>query len=399
MARSSEIQAAFCAFFGLRGFMMRPFCPNWSQIATGHKKSASPSEALKLEHSGTLQRRAPFNGRLCCKKDHCGENMAQAALFKSIEFALPPSITNAEGRVRTVGVEVEFAGPSAEESIRALHESLGGTVIEVDPHAFRLEGSAIGDLAVELDIRMLHPGKQSGGSLLVGPKIAAWFGFAARYLIPCELVTAPMAIDRLHEVDRVLASLRALGAKGTQDAAFYAFGLHFNPEIPRQDAETAVAFLKSFVLLNPWLRREVAPDTTRDLLGVADPFPVDYVRKLTSPDYWPAMTEFIDDYLAANPTRNRGLDLLPLLLHFDEPRVRAVLPNEKINGRPTFHYRLPDARVSDPGWSIAPDWNRWVAVERLASDRSQLEAVSSAYLVYEGQDKSWADIMEHIARP
>jgi hypothetical protein len=142
----------------------------------------------------------------------------------------------------------------------------------------------------------------------------------------------------------------------------------------------------------------VAPDATRDLLGFADPFPIEYIRKLANPDYWPAMDDFIDDYLAANPTRNRDLDLLPLLLHFDERRVRAVLPNEKINGRPTFHYRLPDARVSDPGWSIAPDWNRWIAVERLASDRNRLDAVSAAYLAYEGQDKSWADVMEQVAR-
>jgi hypothetical protein len=325
--------------------------------------------------------------------------MAQVALPQSIKFALPPSVTNAQGRTRTVGVEVEFAGPSAEETIHALHEKLGGQVIELDPHAFRLDGSAIGDITVELDSRMLHPGKQEGGSLTVIPKIAAWFGFAASFLVPCELVTAPIAIDRLHEVDQVLSSLRALGAKGTQDAAFYAFGLHFNPEIPRQDSETAVAFLKSFVLLNPWLRREVAPDTTRDLLGFAGPFPVDYVRKLSHPDYWPAMDRFIDDYLTANPTRNRDLDLLPLLLHFDERRVRAVLPNEKIKARPTFHYRLPDARVSDPGWSIAPDWNRWIAVERLASDRNQLDQVSAAYLAYQGQGKSWADVMEQVARP
>ncbi|KAB0265441.1 amidoligase family protein [Microvirga brassicacearum] len=325
--------------------------------------------------------------------------MAQVALSTSIEFALPPSITNAEGRTRTVGVEVEFTGSSAETTIYALKGNLGGHVIEMDPHAFRLEESAIGDITVELDSRLLHPSKQGSGGLTVIPKIAAWFGFAASYLIPCELVTAPIPIDRLHEVDRVLSSLRAVGAKGTQDAALYAFGLHFNPEIPRQDADTAVAFLKSFVLLNPWLRREVAPDITRDLLGFADPFPSEYVRKLISPGYWPAIGDFIDDYLAVNPTRNRDLDLLPLLLHFDEARVRAVLPHEKINARPTFHYRLPDARVSDPGWSIAPDWNRWVAVERLASNRDQLEALSVAYLAYEGQDKSWADVVEHIARP
>ena len=174
--------------------------------------------------------------------------------------------------------------------------------------------------------------------------------------------------------------LRRAGAKGTQDGALYAFGLHFNPEMPRREAETSSSFLKTFALLNAWLRREVAPDATRALLGFADPFPRDYVRKIADPDYRPDLGAFIDDYLAANPTRNRDLDLLPLLPSLDEERVRRVLPNEKINARPTFHYRLPDARVSDPGWSIAPDWNRWVAVERLAADRDRLDAVGAAYL-------------------
>ncbi len=324
--------------------------------------------------------------------------MAQPALSTSFEFALPPILHNEEGRVRTVGVEVEFVGPSAERTIHALQKALGGEIIQEDPHAFALKGSAMGDFSVELDSRILHPAKRAETSGGVLPKIAAWFGFAASYLVPCELVTSPAPIDRLQDFDRILTILRELGAKGTQDGPFYAFGLHFNPEIPRRDAATVTAFMKSFVLLNPWLRREVAPDTTRDLLGFADPFPADYVRRIVSPDYRPDVATFIDDYLAANPTRNRDLDLLPLLHHLDAKRVRAVLPNEKINGRPTFHYRLPDARVSDPGWSIAPDWNRWVAVERLAADRERLDAVGSAYLAFEGEDKSWANVVERIVQ-
>jgi hypothetical protein len=116
-----------------------------------------------------------------------------------------------------------------------------------------------------------------------------------------------------------------------------------------------------------------------------------------APGYWPGVPGFLDDYLAFNPTRNRDLDMLPLLLHLDEARVRAALPNEKINSRPAFHYRLPDARVSDPGWSVAPDWNRWVAVERLAHDRERLESVGLAFLAFEGEEKSWADTVERIA--
>lgn len=324
--------------------------------------------------------------------------MAQPALSTSIDFALPPVLHNERGQIRTVGVEVEFLGPSAEKTVKALQHAFGGEVVEEDPHAFQLKGSAIGDMNVSLDSRILHPG--DGRKLQTGllPRIAAWFGMAASYLIPCELVTAPTPIDRLQDLNQALRILRRIGAKGTQDAPFYAFGLHLNPEVPRQDAQTIAAFLKSFLLLNSWLRREVAPDTTREFLGFAGPFPADYVRRVVAPDYWPDIPRLVDDYLAANPTRNRDLDLLPLLHHLDAARVRAVLPNEKINGRPTFHYRLPDARVSDAGWSIAPDWNRWVAVERLAAERERLEAAGAAYLVFEGEDKSWANVVEQIVQ-
>lgn len=311
------------------------------------------------------------------------------------DFRRPPLMDNSQGETRTVGVELEFAGLTAEASARALAAALGGAVIERDPHSFLVRNSDLGDLSIELDSRYLHPDKNA--LLGVGPKLASWIASAARLIVPCELVSAPVAIDELHRVDRATEVLRRAGAKGTQDGAFYAFGLHFNPETPRLDPETITAILKAFVLLNAWLRRQVAPDPTRDLLGFADPFPDEYVRRIVSPGYWPDVEVLIDDYLMANPTRNRDLDVLPLLLFLDEPRVRARLPSEKIGKRPTFHYRLPDARVSDPGWSIAPDWNRWVAVERLAVDRPRLDRLGSAYLVFEGEAKSWADVAERIA--
>jgi hypothetical protein len=231
------------------------------------------------------------------------------------------------------------------------------------------------------------------------PRLAAWLGSAASALIPCEFVTAPIPLDRLGEIDPLVSILREIGAKGTQDRALYAFGLHFNPEVPRADATTAAAYLKAFTLLNGWLRKQVAPDPTREFLGFADPFPAEYVRRLVAPDYWPDLPAFIDDYLLANPTRNRDLDLLPFLLHLDAGRVRATLPSEKIGARPAFHYRLPDARVSDAGWSIAPDWNRWVAVERLAADRERLDAAGAARLAFVGEEKSWADRSEPFALP
>lgn len=315
-----------------------------------------------------------------------------------IAFDQPPRMHNAEGRMRTVGIEIEFAGLTAEAAAKALALSFGGGVNQKDPHAFFVKNSLLGDMVIELDLRYVHPGsKKKTVFLAIGAKLASLLGSAIRHVVPCELVTAPVPIDKLHEIDRVLSVLRQAGAKGTQDGALYAFGLHFNPEAPALDNETILSVLKAFVLLNPWLRRQVAPDTTRYLLGFADPFPDDYVRRIVAPDYWPEMPAFIDAHLDANPTRNRDLDLLPVLTHLDEGRVRAKLPNEKINKRPTFHYRLPDARVSDPGWSIAPDWNRWVAVEGVASDRDKLDSLGRAFLAFEGEAKSWAEVAERVA--
>jgi hypothetical protein len=318
--------------------------------------------------------------------------------LRTPDFERPPVLTRADGRPRTVGVEIEFAGLTAGAAAQAIGDALGGVPEQQDPHAYTVVTQALGEISVELDSRYLHPSKMEDGILTtVMPKLASLFGAATSYVIPCEVVTAPIPFDRLPAVDRLVDVLRRAGGRGTQDGPFYAFGLHFNPEAPRLDADTITAFLKSFVLLNTWLRREVAPDATRGLLGFADPFPDAYIRHLVRPDYRPDQHALIADYLLANPTRNRDCDLLPLLTYLDEDQVRAMLPNEKIGKRPTFHYRLPDARVSDPGWSIAPDWNRWVAVERMAADPERLDRLGEAYLSFAGEPKSWADLSARIA--
>ena len=52
--------------------------------------------------------------------------------------------------------------------------------------------------------------------------------------------------------------------------------------------------------------------------------------------------------------------------------VRAALPEEKVNSRPTLHYRLPDCRIDEPDWSITTEWNRWMLVEELVCDEQAL---------------------------
>jgi hypothetical protein len=106
-------------------------------------------------------------------------------------------------------------------------------------------------------------------------------------------------------------------------------------------------------------------------------YPQAYRQRVLAPDYWPDQTTLIADYLTANPTRNRGLDLLPLFAYLNEEQVRSALPHEKIGPRPALHYRLPQCHLSDPNWSILPSWERWLTVERLAAVPGELH-VSSA---------------------
>ena len=118
----------------------------------------------------------------------------------------------------------------------------------------------------------------------------------------------------------------------------------------------------------------------RRALPFADPFPRTYVRKVVDPNYQPALPQLVDDYLEANPTRNRELDLLPLFTHLAPERVRAKVADALIKARPTYHYRLPDTRLSDPAWSLIVEWNRWVEVEHLAADAAALRRLGRVCL-------------------
>lgn len=296
------------------------------------------------------------------------------------EALRPPILLAANGTLRRVGVEIEFLGPSARVAAEALARDLGGTCEAEDPHAFRIISSRFGELMIETDLRHVHPDRHPELGLRLDRRVAAWLGTAVSSFVPRELITAPLPLARLPEINMVIERLRTAGARGRGAVLWGSLGLHFNIDPPRLDAETVVAFLKAFLLLSDRLRRETTRGSLRRILVAPPDYPQAYKRRVLDPDYWPDLAVLTDDYLAANPTRRRALDLLPLLASFDEERVRSVLPHEKIGSRPVFHYRLPQAHLSDPAWSIMPDWERWLNVERLAASPGQLAAMGQTAL-------------------
>ncbi|ALG70656.1 hypothetical protein VY88_05980 [Azospirillum thiophilum] len=291
-------------------------------------------------------------------------------------FLLPPLLTTPRDTPRRVGVELEFADLDAPSAAACVRELFGGTVIVENPHRCLVAGTRLGDFTVELDMRSAHPGK--GGSKVLDPLRPLW-GNIGSLVMPFEIATPPVTIDRLPDLEALVSCLRGRGAAGTEASPLFAFGLHFNPEVARTDGDYVLDHLKAFLLLAPWLRREIRVDPTRRLSGFIASFPLPYAAKVTDPGYRPGLGTLIDDYLADNPTRNRELDLCPLFAHLDRDRLAAALEDPHVRSRPTFHYRLPNARLSDPGWSLAADWNRWVAVERLAADRPLLDRLGAAY--------------------
>lgn len=303
----------------------------------------------------------------------------------------PPRRTNSKGDVRKVGVEIEFASVSAKAGAELVKRLFDGTVREEDPHRYHVHDSQFGHFTSELDTQYAH--RSTGESYTsadpsslasIIPEFQAEmrriFGDVSSLVMPCEIVCPPIPYTDLAALDQLVDALVEAGATGTRSSAFYAFGAQLNPEIATNDPAWLAAMLKAYFLVSDWLREVISIDMTRQLVSFADPFPAHYVHKVISPTYWPTLEHLIDDYLAANPTRNRELDMLPLFMDIDPDKVRRRVTDARVKSRPTFHYRLPDANLGQPGWGVVLEWNRWCVVEELAEKRDVLDAMGTAYL-------------------
>lgn len=312
-------------------------------------------------------------------------------------FVPPPWRRTAADTPRKVGVEVEFTGISARAAAMALQAALGGTLAEEDPQAFAVIGGRFGDLAVELDIRYAHARPAAATPFRLPPRAAAWLGHGLSRLVPRELITAPLPIERLADVDAIVAVLRHAGATGRGRTWLGSLGLHLNVDPPGLEVPRLLPVLQAYLLLEPWLRAAAA-EGSRWPAFLAPAFPRAYARRVLDPAYRPDVEALVGDYLDANPTRDRGLDLLPILAHLAPERVRRRLPYRKIGRRPVLHYRLPQAYVGDPAWSIAPAWNGWAAVERLAADPERLARTARAYLGFDGPAAAWVSRLREMGR-
>ncbi|WP_447555550.1 amidoligase family protein [Vreelandella sp. EE22] len=328
----------------------------------------------------------------------------------------PPNRLNRHGQTRCVGVEIEFAGLPPHETAQLVRDLFGGELDVVSPHRLLVHDTRWGTFGIELDTQYAHPDQtllddqrardsewarqQHLRRVEFHRKTRELIGDMVTGLVPTEIVCPPIPWDELEALDGLFEALRAKGAKGTDASLLYGFGLHLNPEAGSFEVEHLLALLRAYLLLAGWLRDEIKIDITREVLPHANPFPKEYALKLLDRAYAPDLDQFIDDYLHYNPTRNRELDLLPLFAYLRPQHPHAMLHTQLTKPRPTFHYRLPNAQLSQPGWGSVVEWNRWVEIEKLAANREFLDARCDEYIAH--HTRAWParlkDTLQHLIK-
>jgi Putative amidoligase enzyme len=306
-----------------------------------------------------------------------------------LQYLPPPRARNAKGEVRRVGLELELGYLSLESTLELVRGALGGEIVSDSRTEGSVQGTPFGRFKVEVDstplkersylrpLEALGLDPDSPTALLVEDSVLQ----VAREFVPIEIVSPPIPWDQLHELDALWSALRAAGAQDTRSSVMHAFGLHLNPEPPDFEVPSLLNTLRAFLLLEDWIVQTADTDLARLIAPYIRTFPEPYRRKILQPGYQPDWTTFVDDYLESTPTRNRPLDMLPLLAHLKAPGLEERVEDWALVGaRPTYHYRLPNCELARPGWTPAEEWNRWVAIERVAEDAALLRALSEAYL-------------------
>lgn len=326
------------------------------------------------------------------------------------DFILPENQKNSKGNMRRVGFELEFSHIEIQDILNILKESFGLKEKKINNYYYKLE-SEYGDFFLELDFELMTKQKLKNSTREFFDKIGIeidekdiedfenYVGELSKDIVPYEISTPPLPLDKLDIIKKLVKKLNENNAYGTSKRFYYAFGLHINVEVISLEVESLLAYLRAYLILQDFLNKDAKIDLTRKITPFIDNFKNDYIIYILRKEYTPTIEEFIRDYLTYNPTRNRSLDMLPILAFINEDLVRENLPEEKIKPRPTFHYRLSNSMIGEADWKVEDEWNRWVKVEKLANDAESMKNLSREYLEYlnnfinfqswESRIKSW----------
>jgi len=295
----------------------------------------------------------------------------------SNNYPLPPVMKTHVGAERRIGVEIEFSDLQLEHASSLLAQHFAGEVQPLNLYEHQVN-TALGNFKVEFDMTYLKQVGRNKAQTQEGipaepTDFTEWLlKNISETLMPYEIITPPLPMSQLEQLESLVIKLRQAGAKGTKASLLSAYGMHFNPELPDTHVATVLAYLRAFLCLFDWIKVREQVDISRRMTTFIDPFPKAYVLHVLDENYQPDMAQFIDDYLDFNPTRNRALDMLPVLSFMDEDRVKSQLEDSRVGKRPALHYRLPNSAIAQPEWRILDAWEDWLEVEELVYDQVRL---------------------------
>ncbi len=315
-------------------------------------------------------------------------------------YQQPPVVKNSDGESRKVGFELEFAGVELRETAGIIASLYGGEIKEVHRYHFEVKNTEFGTFRVELDAQILQKMARQNMDVTFDEQglrksIEDVVDKLAKTVVPIEVVMPPVKVSELEKLEELRKKLQENKAKGTDTSFIHAFGMHINIEVPELAPVPVLQYLKAFIILYPWLLDVLEINISRKISPFVVPFPDKYSMMVLEPSYQPSFQKMIENYVEHNDTRNRPLDMMPVFGMINNKLIKKVIEGEKNDPRPAFHYRLPNSRINDAGWRFEKEWNRWLVVEKLVSDKEMLDRLSRLYLVRRKQKllafrKEWA---------
>lgn len=305
-----------------------------------------------------------------------------------MEFKQPPVLYNEKGELRKVGFEIEFGELNLDAVANCIIETYGGTKHRISNFLQEVTDTAIGKFTLKMDSRILTEKQYEGTMEKFGidgktKDMEDLVESVASWVVPYEIDTPPVPITEVAIIDKLRHALFQKNAKGTKYSILYAYATHVNAEIPAQNAETILRYLKAFLLLYPWIFETSDISLSRKIASYISPFKDNYIKLVLQPGYNPDLETLIDDYHKYNPDRNRPLDLYPVFAWLDKEKIGAMEGIGNVKPRPTLHYRLPNSLVDEKDWSIANEWNSWVVIEKLATNPQKIKLLCKEYLELE----------------
>lgn len=289
------------------------------------------------------------------------------------------------GASRLVGIEIELGGLSEDRLARFAQSHFGGEVRHSGDQKYVVEGSDLGDIEIYLDTSLRKDRESALKKLGLE---------AARGIIPVEIVLPPIAPARIADLDRFCATAREAGAEGSRDGLLLGYGLHLNVQTAASTLAHILPVLQAYALLEDLLRALDPIDPSRRLLPFVDPYPRALVDDLADRSF-ADLDELTLCYLDHVTSRNHGLDMLPIFADLNETLVRERIGDkQKLSPRPTYHFRLPECRIDEPDWSIAREWDRWCALERVAQHEACLAELKAGWTEHRA---AWTTLRPHWA--